>query len=182
MHPPSEEMDAMGVNGAVLTFSHLGNVPRSYEHEWRVATPQTPILLPETIFKWYHVHRDGQSVPDDMDTEARTIVAEAMAAGSWDPSYGLNFALLHLSTAHAFLITGIWRGHQELWARHYVKELATNNPFTRIAATGQDAPLACVWELGVICHERMAWHRFLFSDRTDDAKRAWLEDVYQGQV
>jgi hypothetical protein len=90
--------------------------------------------------------------------------------------------LLHLSTAHAFLITGIWRGHQELWARHYVKDLATNRPITRIDVTGQDAPLACVWELGVVCHERTAWSRYLFSDRTEAAKRAWQEDVHAGRV
>ncbi len=172
----------MGVNGAVASLSHLGNVPRSYEHEWRVATPRAPIALPNSIFKWYHVHREGSIVPDIMDAAAQAVIAGAMADGAWDPSYGLNFALLHLSTAHAFLITGIWRGHQELWARHYVMDLATNDPFTRIDVTGQDAPLACVWELGVICHERMAWSRYLFSDRTDAAKRAWLEDVYQGQV
>ncbi len=172
----------MTANATARPLSKLGDVPATYQHEWRVATPQAPIVLPETIFKWYHVHREGIAVHDDMDAEARTVIADAMAAGAWDPSYGLNFALLHLSTAHAFLITGICRGHQELWARHYVKELATNGPFTRIAVTGQDTPLACVWELGVICHERMAWHRYLFSDRTDDAKRAWLEDVYAGLV
>ena len=42
--------------------------------------------------------------------------------------------------------------------------------------------LRCVWELGVICHERMAWSRYLFSDGTDEAKGAWLEDEYQGRV
>ncbi len=162
-------------------LSELGNVPASYEHEWRIATPLVPIVLSQAVFKWYHVHREGSPVPDAMDAEARCVITEAMADGAWDPSYGLNFALLHLSTAHAFLITGIWRGHQELWARHYVKDLATNGPFTRIDVTSQDAPLACVWELGVICHERMAWSRYLFSDRTDEAKRAWLEDVYQGR-
>ena len=172
----------MTVNASVLSLGSFGNVPRTYAHEWRVATPRDPILLPETIFKWYHVHREGIVVPDEMDAEARRILAEAMASGAWDPSYGLNLALLHLSTAHAFLISGIWRGHQELWARHYVKDLAADGPFTRIDASGQDAPMACVWELGVICHERMAWSRYLFSDRTDAAKQAWLEDVYAGRV
>jgi hypothetical protein len=161
---------------------NLGNVPSPYRHEWRVATPQDPIVLPETIFKWYHVHREGSVVSDEMDAEARAVLAEAMTRTAWDPSYGLNFALLHVSTTHAFLITGVWRGHQELWARHYVKDLAADGPFTRIDTTDQDAPLACVWELGVICHERMAWHRYLFTERTDEDKRAWLEDVYAGRV
>lgn len=163
-------------------LTELGAVPPAYRHEWRVATPQTPLALPNAVFKWHHVHREGASIPKAMDAEARSVVAEAMAGGAWDPSYGLNFALLHLSTAHAFLIAGVWRGHQELWARHYVKTLAGSAAFARIDVTGQDAPLACVWEMGVICHERLAWSRYLFSDRTEVDKRAWLEDVYQGRV
>jgi hypothetical protein len=164
------------------SLTRLGNVPPTYRHEWRVGTPQAPLVLPNSVFKWYHVHREGASVPEEMDAEARSIITNAMAAGAWDPSYGLNFALIHLSTAHAFLITGVWRGHQELWARHYVNDLAGDRSFTRIDATGQDAPLACVWELGVICHERLAWSRYLFTDRSDGAKREWLEDVYEGRV
>ncbi len=105
-----------------------------------------------------------------------------MAGGVWDPSYGLNFAILHLSTAQAFLIAGVWRGHQELWGRIYANELVANGPFTRVDAAGEDAPLQCVWELGVTCHERMAWRRYLFSDRTEMEKRAWLEEVYAGRV
>lgn len=117
-----------------------------------------------------------------MDDEGRAVVGGAIAAGAWGRSYGLNFALLHLSTAPAFLIAGVWRGHQEVRARHYVKTLAGSAAFARIDVTGQDAQLACVWEMGVICHERMAWSRYLFSDRTEAAKLVWLEDLCQGSV
>jgi hypothetical protein len=36
--------------------------------------------------------------------------------------------------------------------------------------------------LGVICHERQAWQRYLFSARDTAAKRAWLADTYAGEV
>jgi len=163
-------------------LDELGNVPAAYHHEWRIATPRDPLLLPRSIFKWYHVHRHGVPVSAAMDAAARAEIAEAMRAGAWDPSYGLNFALLHVSTAHAFLIAGIWRDHQELWERIYAKDLAVDGSFTRVPAGGEDTPAACVWELGVICHERMAWHRYLLSARDAAAKRAWLEDVCTGQV
>ena len=175
-------MHAIGVETSAPILAHLGNVPRTYDHEWRVASPREPLLLPVAIFKWYHVHREGSIVPEEMDADARRVIAEAMAAGAWNPSYGLHFALLHQSTAHAFLIAGVWRGHQELWERIYARELATNEPFARVDMRGEDAPLGCVWELGVTCHERMAWSRYLFSDRTDAAKREWLADVYAGRV
>ena len=167
---------------SALSLTNLGNVPPGYRHEWRVATPQAPLVLPNAVFKWYHVHREGAAVSDDLDAEARAVIAEAMAAGAWDLSYGLDFALLHLSTAHAFLIAGVWRGHQEPWERIYAKDLASDGPFTRVDMNGEDAPPGCVWELGVTCHERMAWSRYLFSDRSEAAKRAWLEEVYEARV
>jgi hypothetical protein len=169
-------------NTETLSLDTFGNVPVTYQHEWRVAEPREPLLLPNALFKWYHVYRAGVTVPAEMDADARAVIADAMAGGKWTPAYGLNFALIHLSTTHTFLIAGVWRGHQELWERIYAKELATADPFTRIDTTGEDTPGACVWEYGVICHERMAWIRYLFSDRTEAAKRAWLADTYTGQV
>lgn len=170
----------MTVDTSLADLDTLGNVPPSYRHEWRVAAAQPPLLLPDAIFKWYHVHREGEPVPAVMDGEARGVIAEAMEEGAWDPSYGLNFALLHVSTTHAFLIAGVWRGHQELWERIYARVLAEDGPFARVDPYGEDAPVGCVWEMAVTCHERMAWHRYLFSARDESAKCAWLEDVYSG--
>jgi len=166
----------------LLPLGDLGNVPVTYTHEWRIAHPLEPIVLPGAIFKWYHVHREGIAVPVEINAEAQTILTDAVTDGVWRPEYGLNFALLHVSTAHAFLIAGVWCGHQELWTRAYAKDLTQSSPFTRTDMTGEDAPFACVWELGVICHERMAWHRYLFSARTDADKRAWFADLYSGRV
>jgi hypothetical protein len=161
-----------------LSLSALGKVPADYEHEWRLATPREPIVVPGGVFKWYHVHRDDVPVPDELDDAARRLI-ERDAAG-WDLSYGLNFALIHQSVSWAYLIVGIWRGHQEWWERIYAVELKTPYAFTATEPDGAFMPGACVWELAVICHERMAWHRYLFSDREDEDKRAWLADTYDG--
>jgi hypothetical protein len=163
-----------------LDLAALGNVPQTYRHEWRVVTLAEPLLLPDAIFKWYHVHREGMPVTPELDAEARAVVTEALSSTAWDPSYGLNFAILHVSTTHAFLLCGVWRGHQELWERIYARELADGATFQRIDATGEDAPVGCVWELAATCYERMAWHRYLFSERSEADKLAWLEDIYRG--
>lgn len=38
-------------------LTELGAVPPAYWHEWRVAAPQAPLILPNAVFKWYHIHR-----------------------------------------------------------------------------------------------------------------------------
>lgn len=164
---------------SVDLLARLGNVPAAYRHEWREVSPQPPLVLPNAIFKWYHVHREGMPVDPALDAEAREEIARSLAAGAWDPSYGLNIAILHVSTTGAYLLAGVWRGHQELWERIYARALP-DGTFQRIDASGEDGPVGCVWELAATCHERMAWHRYLFSDRGEDDKRAWLEDVFAG--
>ena len=74
----------MAVDTRVLSLSELGNVPLTYTHEWRVAEPHEPLVLPGAIFKWYHVHREGVAIPAAMDAEARAIVTDALAAGHAD--------------------------------------------------------------------------------------------------
>jgi hypothetical protein len=172
----------MTLDTGTLSLAALGNVPPSYRHEWRVATALEAIVLPHTVFKWYHVHREGVPVPSALDAEARAVLLDAALGGAWTAAYGLNFAMLHVSTAHAFLIAGVWRGHQELWVRVYVRELAQDGPFVRVEPSPEDWAALCVWEMGVSCHERMAWHRYLFSARTEADKHAWLADTYTGRV
>jgi hypothetical protein len=164
------------------SLAHLGDVPLSYRHEWRVATPQAPIVLPNAIFKWYHVHREGIPVTAELDELARATLIEAAGQGRWGMEYGLNFALLHVSITHAYLLAGVWRGHNELWERIYAKDLATDASFLRVTASEEEGPAACVWEFGAICHERLAWISYLFSDRSEPARQTWLADVYAGRV
>ncbi len=172
----------MSSNPVRLSLSDFGNLGAPYEHEWRAADPREPLVLPNAVFKWYHVHRVGETVSEAMDRDGRALIAGAISTGAWNPEYGLNIGLVHLSTTHAFVIAGVWRGRNELWLRHYIKDLSTSEPFARIDVSGEDVPSACVWEMGVLCHERMAWHRYLFSARSDADKQIWLADAYQGRV
>ncbi len=173
-------------------LAHLGEVPETYRHEWRHARAAAPLVLPGSVFKWYHLHREGDSVPPALDAEARRCVTDAVAAGDWGDrgvGHGLNFAVLHysttmanLSTAMAYLIVGVWAEHQELWEKLYTKDMREPGAFVRRERVGQDVVTLCVWELGVVCHERAAWHRYLFSARAEADKAAYLADTCHGRV
>src|SRR5690348_4443518 len=78
-----EEATRMIANADTLSLSSFGNVPMTYTHEWRVAEPQAPLVLPGAVFKWYHVHRAGVAIPADMDAEARAVIADVAAQGAW---------------------------------------------------------------------------------------------------
>jgi hypothetical protein len=172
----------MTTSTSTLQLSELGNLPAAYRHVWKVAEPQQPIVVPGAVFKWHHVHDQEISVPAELDAEARALLETAAESGEWNLSYGLNFALLHVTRTHAFLIAGVWRGHNEMWERIYWKELARPEGFQLVEPDGGATPACCVWEMGVIYHEHQAWRRFLFSDRAEADKQAWLTDTYSGRV
>jgi hypothetical protein len=90
--------------GTALSLTELGNVPQAHEHEWRGVEARDPIILPRTIVKWYHVHREGVPVPPALDAEAQAVLIDGATGGAWTPEYGLHFAMLHASTAHASLM------------------------------------------------------------------------------
>lgn len=172
----------MSVTTERVSLSHLGRVPADYVHEWRVGEPLEPLVTPRAVFKWYQVRRDGVLVPPELEAEARALVTAAAAGDDFDVSYGLNFVVLHQSTQHAFLLVCVWKGHQELWKRIAVKDFAAGTPLAWATWDPVDTPTACVWEMGPIFHERMVWHRYLFSERTDTDKQSWLTDTFTGTV
>lgn len=167
---------------ATLSLGELGNLPPAYRHVWKVAEPQAPIVVSGSIFKWHHVHDQDITVPDELDAEARAVLGAAATGGEWDLAYGLNFALLHVTRTHAFLIAGVWRGHNEMWERIYWNDLRENDGFLLVEPAGGATPACCVWEMGVIYHEHQSWRRFLFSNRAEADKQAWLADTYSGRV
>lgn len=167
---------------ATASLSELGNLPPAYRHVWKVAEPLDPIVVPGAVFKWHHVHDQDSSVPAELDAEARAVIEAAAAGGEWELSYGLNFALLHVTRTHAFLIAGVWRGHNEMWERIYYKDLAQSDGFLPTEPAGGATAACCVWEMGVIYHEHQSWRRFLFSGRAAADKQAWLADTYTGRV
>ena len=43
-------------------------------------------------------------------------------------------------------------------------------------------PTFCVWVLGAVWHEQQAWTRYLYSERDDAAKYAYVQDQMTGLV
>jgi hypothetical protein len=163
-----------------IDLSGLGNVPPDYVHHDRVVSAGELLPIRGGVLKWYVVHRAGKPIaPAEIERARAFVVAEA-EAGRFASDYGLGHAILHQSTEGTFLLVGGWRGVNELWET--VSARPTNEPEGRFEQeTGSRFhPVACVWEMTPIWHERNAWSRYLYSARDDAAKRAFLADTMSG--
>jgi hypothetical protein len=69
-----------------------------------------------------------------------------------------------------------------VWETVWAKDGAADAAFRPWRIAGPHRPTYCVWELGVVCHESRAWSRYLRSERDPEARRAYLEDGFDGTV
>ena len=81
-----------------------------------------------------------------------------------------------------FLLVGTWRNDNELWETVLAKHADSDPGFGPWVVEDGHRPTFCVWELGVVAHERLAWARYLRSARDDGARRAYLDDLLEGEV
>jgi hypothetical protein len=160
----------------------LGNVPDDYQHTDKRVCPAPDIALPGGYLKWYDIHRDGAEIPSGTRIQARDFLRSEATAGRLDLHDELGFVLLHrCGESYYFLLVCTWRNHNEMWQTLYSRD-GDNDAFGPVEHEDQHRPAQCVWELGATAHERLAWTRYLTSDRDDTAKRDYLADRFAGPV
>jgi len=159
----------------------VGNVPQTYVHHDCWVEPGELVVLPEAILKWYNVGRPGESIPPLFEPGGRTFLDALASSGQFNFGHGLGWVLLHDCVATTFLIIGVWNDANE--CRHTIFARDPHGPvdhFIPLEIGAVPKPMACVWELTPIWHERNAWSRFLYSPRDATAKLAYLQDQLSG--
>jgi hypothetical protein len=164
-------------------LSTIGNItPADYQHYPKLITPADDLALPDAHLKWYDVRRPEASMDSGLREQAREFVLAEAQAGRLQISGELGFVIHHLcGESFYFLIVCTWRHANEMWETLYGRDLADGGPFCLIPR-GTHLEVVCVWELGAVLHEQQAWIRYLYSDRDERAKLAYIEDRFSGTV
>lgn len=96
-----------------------------------------------------------------------------------DDRYGLGFLGIHDGRDSNFVFVSWWENENEL--QHRVFYSALDRPGELRAATPQE-PIACVWDLSVIAHEREAWTRHVLSRPGGADPDAYLADAISADI
>lgn len=159
----------------------FGNVvPDGYTYRQKLITPREDLSLSNAYFKWYDLYFPEVEITAVQRAESRAFVtAEAQRLQFANE---LGFVILHRAGPMLLLMLMTWRNTNEIWESVYVKEAAQARGYelTEFAQTHRGT--FCVWELGVIWHERHTWTRFLSSKRDADAKLAYINDRFVGLI
>ena len=160
-----------------------GTVRPGYEHGLKLVRPASSVALGEAVLKWYDIGPHDEPVTDETRALARRGLADAVRLGELRLGSTLGFVILHRCGAgFHFLLVSTWQNDNELWETVWAKEGDDDPEFHPWPLEGSHRPTFCVWELGAVAHERLAWSQYLLSDRDDEARRAYLRDSFEGVV
>lgn len=155
----------------------------SYEHVAKVAQPQSSLTLRSTVLKWYEIAPADAPVPLVIRALARRNLRDASKCGDLQLGGDFGFVILHrCGEGFHFLLLCTWQNENELWETVWAKDGDADPEFHPWPLAGPHRPTFCVWELGVVAHERDAWARFLRSPRDRDARLDYVRDTFAGAV
>jgi hypothetical protein len=157
-------------------------VQAGYRHATKTVEPALVIALGESWLKWYDIAPADEHVPAPIRALARGTLRGAVDSGAIELDDDLGFVILHrCGESFYFLLVSTWRNDNELWETVWAKT-GDDVGFEPWQLEGSHRPTFCVWELGAVCHERDAWSRYLGSARDADAREAYLQDTFAGDV
>jgi len=110
---------------------------------------------------------------------AESVVARVLPSPAVTPTrYGVGFLGIHDGRGGNFVFVDWWEQENEL---HHHVFFSTSDEPAELRPWAPDDPIACVWDLSVVAHERAAWIRHvLAADRPDID--GYLADVLSGSV
>jgi hypothetical protein len=152
------------------------------EHSPKLAQPQSSLTLQGTVLKWYEIAPEDTPVPLLVRALARRSLRDAAKSGALRLAGDFGFVILHrCGDDFYFLLVCTWQNENELWETVWAKD-GEDLSFGPWPLEGTHRPTFCVWELGAVSHERLAWSEYLCSSRDEAARRAYLASSHAGEV
>jgi len=167
----------------IPNLADLGNVvPEGYKYYKKKFTPGELLNLPGASLKWYDLYPPDTKITKEQVIEARTLLDSEAETGRLKLEGELGFVILHRAGDYLLLLLSTWRKTNDIWESIYWKKAIQPESYAPLKFKNDHKGTYCVWELGAVWHERNAWVRFIESKRDEEAKLAYLNDMFSGEV
>ncbi len=150
-------------------------VTPGYRHIYKRIQSAPCVEVGDTTLKWYDLAPADAPIPDEVRELARRDLQAAAEDDTLGLSEELGFVILHrCGGSFYFLLVCTWRNDNELWETVWAKDGEADPAFNPWPLEGTHRPTFCVWELGAVWHEQVAWSKYLRSSRDAAARQAYL--------
>ncbi|MFH1211485.1 MAG: hypothetical protein V1659_00985 [Candidatus Woesearchaeota archaeon] len=174
-----------------LNLENIGNIAHNYVHKPHIVEPHGlvyyPREAPELVLKLYEMYPEGRPLPVRLIGDSRVFLEDEIANSNLSPELGFGFAIV----SDGVLNAARWAeyGHEPIVLKNRVYTFQNNDLGTAVRQPDiEDIGAFCVWELGVVGHEKAVWLRFLEEvHKTVHANRVhiklrYIQSCLQGRV
>lgn len=170
-----------------IQYERIGNL-QGYEHKPTKVAPIGLITSPDLVLKMYDMVSVGDIGDFDKVVDAKKFISAEISRGRISSETGLGFSILSKD------MLSVVR-----WGREYpivtIQTLYQFNPMTQeqLRMLGRKSVFDsaevldlnkvgsfCIWELGIVAHEKEAWKKYFASGRTSEDKKRYLDDTIRG--
>lgn len=159
-------------------LTKLANFPE-YKHEPRIVKPEGLVKDPQLVLKMYTMMRnqvDNRGVVRNAKKFMERVIKRSLKREGAIES-GLGFVIL----SEDMLNMAIWNNKYPIVLKNGIWTYKEDFKDENIKHEDiRDVGSFCVWELGIVAHERDAWKRYLASERAEVNKRNYLGDTISG--
>ena len=148
-----------------------GLVGAGYRHVDKMAVPAGV----RGSMKWYELREEGRVLDPAVRDAAGRVVD-----GLIDPG-DVGFVIQHLCGDDVtLLLVCRWRNDNEIWETVFAQR--GSGEFAGVGDDDLTRASYCVWELGIVNSERLAWAAFLRSSRNESELDAYLGAFCAGVI
>ena len=164
-------------------ISGLGNIiPDEYTYYKKIISPDSQLNLSCASFKWYNLYAENKNISFEQVSKAKEFISLEVQSGKLKLGNGLGFVILHRAGDYLLLLITAWRYINEIWESVYFKKADDDEVYKPMEFKTNHKGTFCVWELGIVWHERNAWIKFINSKRDTDSKLSYMNDLISGEV
>lgn len=159
-----------------MILDNIGNIREEYEHKQRTARIRGIVETPRLCLKVYSMAKDLHPTEKTM-RKTYQLLKEHIDKGKISPLIGLGFAIL----SEDILNVARWDDEYPIVLKNQLygfdRSIKSAKPLDIT-----DVGTFCIWELGIVNHEKEAWKKFLESTRRWFHKKEYLENFIQGKL
>ena len=155
-----------------MAYKNIGNIPIEYKHKEREVEPIGLIKEPSLILKLYNMYIMDKPISSrgQLLNESREFLIEEVRRGRIDPLIGLGFSIL----SEDMLNVARWDAECPIVLKNQIYGYKNGDLGTAELLDIRDVGSFCIWELGIVNHERSSWKKYLESERKDVDKRQYV--------
>ena len=161
-----------------MKLDNLGNF-RNFENPPRLVKPLDLIATPNLILKGYDMYTEK---PSEIETivQMENFLKQEIKDGKIDPRLGLGFAILSKDMLNVVR----WDNTYPIVAVNNLYEFPEEDRDIMNAKLLDinDCGAYCLWELGIVNHEKKAWEKYVDSKKTKKDKINYLENSIEGEL